>query len=41
MDEIFGTNVQRYHLFTLMVFEHHSQRFTYSIIDNHKLVNKI
>jgi hypothetical protein len=24
-DEFFGTNVQRYHLFTLMVFEHHCQ----------------
>jgi hypothetical protein len=25
IDETFGTNVQRYHLFTLMVFNHHHQ----------------
>jgi hypothetical protein len=25
MDATFGTNVQRYHLFTLMVFYHHHQ----------------
>jgi hypothetical protein len=25
MDATFGTNVQRYHLFTLMVFDHHHQ----------------
>jgi hypothetical protein len=25
MDATFGTNVQRYHFFTLMVFDHHHQ----------------
>ncbi len=25
MDETFGTNVQSYHLFSLMVFDHHHQ----------------